>query len=255
MGDILAGFVLAAGAGTRLHPLTFLRPKALVPVGAVPLLDRAVERLVPAVGSGRDHLAVNVHHFADRIVDHVEAASVAVHVSHEEQRALGTAGALGHARAWIDGRAVLVANVDAWHEADLVAFVRGWDGERIRVLVAGGASLEPTSRIVASLLPWSEVARLSSEPAGLYEVSWRVAAETDRLDVVPYDGPFVDCGTPAEYLRANLLASRGASVVGEGAVVEGDIERCVVWDGARVNAGEHLVDAIRAGFRTTVLVR
>jgi NDP-sugar pyrophosphorylase family protein len=255
MGDILAGFVLAAGAGTRLHPLTFLRPKALVPVGTVPLLDRALERLVPAVGSGADHLAVNVHHLADRIVDHVAATAVGVHVSREEVQALGTAGALGHARSWIDGRAVLVSNVDAWHEADLHTFAQGWDGERIRVLVARGRTLEPTSRIVASILPWSEVARLPAEPAGLYEVSWRLAAEADRLEVVSYDGPFVDCGTPADYLHANLLASGGASVVGEGAVIEGEIERCVVWDGARVNAGEHLVDAIRAGFRTTVLVR
>src|SRR5437660_59073 len=40
-GDPLAGIVLAAGAGTRLAPLTRLRPKALCPVGNVPLVDLA----------------------------------------------------------------------------------------------------------------------------------------------------------------------------------------------------------------------
>ena len=39
-----AGVVLAAGLGTRLRPLTHLRPKALCPVGGVPLLDLALER-------------------------------------------------------------------------------------------------------------------------------------------------------------------------------------------------------------------
>jgi len=47
------------------------------------------------------------------------------------------------------------------------------------------------------------------------------------LDVVRHDGPFVDCGTPAQYLEANLASSGGASVVGDGAVVAGSIDRCV----------------------------
>ncbi|MGN6693052.1 MAG: sugar phosphate nucleotidyltransferase, partial [Aquihabitans sp.] len=47
-GD-LAGVVLAAGAGTRLRPLTIERPKALCPVADVPLVDLALDRLRPLV--------------------------------------------------------------------------------------------------------------------------------------------------------------------------------------------------------------
>jgi hypothetical protein len=61
--------------------------------------------------------------------------------------------------------------------------------------------------------------------------------------------PVVDCGRPADYLAANLMASGGASVVGEGAVVEGSVERCVVWPGAYVGPREHLVEVVRAGSR------
>ena len=56
--DGIVGVVLAAGRGTRLRPLTRLRPKALCPVGNVPLVDLALERVRPAV----DAVAVNLHH-------------------------------------------------------------------------------------------------------------------------------------------------------------------------------------------------
>ena len=76
-----------------------------------------------------------------------------------------------------------------------------------------------------------------------------------RVEVVPAAGPFVPCDYPSDYLRANLLASAGASVIGSGAVVEGRLTRSVVWPGARVDAHEHLVDAIRLDDGATVLVR
>src|SRR3546814_7155381 len=81
----LAGVVLAAGAGTRLRPLTLLRPKVLCPVGNVPLIDLALARL-GSVGS----VAVNVHHGRAMLDAHLDPG---VHRSYEESL-LGTAGAL-----------------------------------------------------------------------------------------------------------------------------------------------------------------
>ena len=60
--------ILAAGLGTRLKPLTDPMPKALVPVGGKPLLDIQIEKLAQA---GYDRFVVNVHHFAQQIIDHV----------------------------------------------------------------------------------------------------------------------------------------------------------------------------------------
>jgi MurNAc alpha-1-phosphate uridylyltransferase len=248
MTDSLAAVVLAAGAGTRLGPLTRIRPKALCPVGNIPLVDAAIERarrVTPAV-------AVNVHHGRQLLEAHLAGR---VHLSIEADRALGTAGALGNLRAWLDGRPALVLNADAWHEADLAAFVTGWDRERVRLLVTGGADLGPTTAVVAALHPWSDLQRLDAEPAGLYERSWRRHARGGRLDVARYEGRFHDCGTPARYLAANLATSGGRSVVGAGATVSGELDRCVVWAGAPVRRGERLRNAIRADERTTVLVR
>jgi MurNAc alpha-1-phosphate uridylyltransferase len=244
----LAGVVLAAGAGTRLRPLTRIRPKPLCPVGNVPLIELAIDRVCTVV----DEVAVNVHHGREAMEAHLGRR---VHLSIEEERALGTAGALGQLRGWLDGRGALVVNADTWCPGSMVSFVEGWDGDRVRLLLAGDDRLTPTSRIAGALMPWSEIAAIAAEPAGLYEASWRAAQAEGRLDVVRHDGPFVDCGTPAQYLEANLAASGGESVVGEGADVAGAIDRCVVWSGAVVWPGESLTRAIRPDETTTVLVR
>lgn len=244
--------MLAAGAGSRLRPLTRFRPKPLCPVDGVTLLDGNLARVESVVGAGADRVAVNAHHHIDQL-----AAAVAgrAHLSIEAPEALGTAGAVAHLRPWLDGRPVLVVNGDSWSTIDLGPLVEGWDGERVRVLVVGPPRLEDGVAILGSLLPPSIVAGLPHRPAGLYEACWRPLRDLGRLEVVGGAGPFVACDRPRDYLAANLLASGGEPVVGEGAVVEGELVRSVVWPGAVVHAGEVLVDAIRVDDHVTVLVR
>jgi MurNAc alpha-1-phosphate uridylyltransferase len=258
----LVAVVLAAGAGTRLRPLTRVLPKALCPVGGVALLDWAVAR-ARAVTS---EVAVNVHHGRRLMEAHLAAPDGPVHVSVEEVEALGTAGALGHLRDWIGRLPVLVVNADSWNRADLAAFTEGWDGERPRLLTvrAGRATAFGPRRPATwgddcyagtALLPAAGVERLPATPAGLWEVWWRRLTPGVDLELVRHDGPWFDCGTPAGYLAANLEVSGGRSVVAPGAVVEGTLEASVVWAGARVEAGEHLYRAVRAPGPLTVLVR
>jgi MurNAc alpha-1-phosphate uridylyltransferase len=250
LGDSgLCGVVLAAGAGTRLRPLTELRPKALCPVANRPLVDWAIGR----VAAHAPRVAVNVHHHRDQMLAHLRDRGV--HVSVEEGQALGTAGALGRLRDWVAGDAVLLSNADSWQPVQpaapdpLARLVDGWDGARPRLLCVrdpARGDFGDLRYVGSALLPWWSVRDLAPVPSGLYEVSWRGLYDEGRLDLVVDDGPHVDCGTPADYLTANLLASGGRSVVGDGAQVEGEVVRSVVWAGARVGADERLVDAIRA---------
>jgi hypothetical protein len=249
MADSLAGVVLAAGAGERLRPLTTVRPKVLCPVGDLPLVDHALARFAGVT----DSIAVNVHHGRLLLEAHLAGR---VHLSFEDARPLGTAGALGLLRPWIDGRPVLVVNGDTWCPTSVSVLLDGWDGTRIRVL--SRSAFGPRMVVAGALMPWADVARLGDEPSGLYEVSWRGASATeDRVEVVvlPEDADCVDCGTPQAYLEANLAWSGGESVVGAGALVEGRLEQSVVWPGAIVLPHERLVRAIRASNRITVLVR
>jgi N-acetyl-alpha-D-muramate 1-phosphate uridylyltransferase len=233
---------LAAGAGTRLRPLTTLIPKALCPVNNVPLVDLALER----ARSVATELAVNVHHWRDLMEAHLAGRA---HISVEEPAALGTAGALGNLRDWIGGRDVVVLNADSWQAGDLRDFVKDWDRERIRLLCIEDAARGDFVELRysgAALMPWSDVAVLEAVPSGLYEVSWRVAEAQGRLDLVETDAPFFDCGTIADYHAANIAASGGHNVIGSGAIVDGSIERTVLWPEVHVLRDERLVDAIRA---------
>jgi len=248
MVDSLAGIVLAAGAGTRLQPLTRHRPKPLCPVGDTTLLDAALARVGAVVGD----VAVNAHHHAEQVVAHVAGRAF---VSVEPEEALGTAGGVAHLRPWLDGRPALVVNGDTWTSIPLAPLVECWDGSAVRVLVRGADVLGPGAEIVGCVLPAPVVATLPDEPAGLYEVCWRPARDAGRLEVVRGDGPFVACDRLDDYLAANLLWSGGEPVVGTGAVVEGTLVRSVVWPGGVVLPGEVLVDAVRTDDGRTVLVR
>jgi NDP-sugar pyrophosphorylase family protein len=66
----MKAMILAAGLGTRLRPLTNDRPKALVEIGGHTLLEIALARLRMF---GVREVIVNVHHFADMIVEYLHA--------------------------------------------------------------------------------------------------------------------------------------------------------------------------------------
>jgi mannose-1-phosphate guanylyltransferase len=94
----MKAMVLAAGLGTRLRPITNSRPKALVEVGGRTLLEITLSRLKT---SGVREIIINVHHFADMVVDYLKANDdfgLHIEISREEVL-LDTGGGLKRA-AW-----------------------------------------------------------------------------------------------------------------------------------------------------------
>lgn len=246
MIDSLAGVVLAAGLGTRLRPLTSLRPKALCPLGAATLLDHALDRLDGVGLRGPAAVAVNAHDRAAEVVAAVaDRATVSV-----EPELLGSAGAIGALADWLGARPVLVTNADAYLAGDIGMLLTGWNGDALRLLVTPapvGGDFGPWRFTGCSLLPARLHQQLAPRPSGLYEACWRGEVAGGRAELVPYEGAFFDCGTPANYLAANLHQSGGRTVVGARAVIAGTAERCVVWPDSVVGPDERLVEVIRAG--------
>jgi NDP-sugar pyrophosphorylase family protein len=246
LSEPIAGVILAAGLGTRLHPLTALRPKALCPLGQETLLEHALQRLAAVGLHGPDNVAVNAHAHAGEVASAVAGrATVSI-----EPSLLGTAGAVGRLATWLGPRPAIVTNVDAYLDGAIEPLLDGWSGDVLRLLVspvAGQGDFGPWRFAGCSLLPARLRRGLAAAPAGLYEAVWRREIESGRAELIPYDGMFIDCGTPAEYLRANLHQSGGQTVVGARSVVAGTARRCLIWPDSVVGPGEHLVEVNRAG--------
>ena len=246
----LAGVVLAAGAGRRLRPITDYMPKAMCPVANTPLVDLALKR----VGAHVSDVAVNAHYHSGQLVQHLQGR--AAHISVEHPAPLGTAGAIGNLGDWLRGRPVLICNADTWLDDDLTNLLSGWSGTVPRLLVS--ADLEDRAdfsnwRFVgASLLPGPIASGLPPVPSGLYEAVWREAWQRKEIELIDTTRTAVDCGTPARYLRANMLSSGGQSVIAPDAEVGGTVIRSLVMPGGYVAPGEYLVDVIRTREGATI---
>jgi len=116
----MKALVFAAGLGTRLKPLTDTMPKALVPIGGKPLLEHILTKLI---ADGFDEIIINVHHFADQIVDFIEAKKrfgIRIEISDERDELLETGGGIKRAASFFnDGKPFLVHNVDILSNVDL----------------------------------------------------------------------------------------------------------------------------------------
>lgn len=122
----MKAMILAAGLGTRLRPLTDTRPKALVELNGRTLLEITLERLQ---GFGVREVIVNVHHFAEMVVEYLRAHDnfgIQVDVSREELL-LDTGGGLKQAAEFFlrDGsdEPFIMHNVDVLSAIDLTSMV------------------------------------------------------------------------------------------------------------------------------------
>ena len=115
--------IFAAGLGTRLKPLTDTMPKALVRIGGEPLIKHVILRLKEA---GFQRIVVNVHHFAQQIIDYLEENEhfgLDIRISDETEQLLETGGGIKKARDLFDPHSpVLIHNVDILSNVDLTAF-------------------------------------------------------------------------------------------------------------------------------------
>ena len=115
--------LFAAGLGTRLRPLTDTMPKAMVPVGGRPLIDIVLQHLIK---QGATEVVVNVHHFAQQIIDYIESNEwpIAVRISNESDMLLNTGGGLRQAAHLFtnDATPILIHNVDILSNAPIRQF-------------------------------------------------------------------------------------------------------------------------------------
>ena len=118
----MKAFLLAAGIGSRLRPITDVTPKCMLAIGGRPLLDIWLDAFDRA---GVDEVLVNLHHLPDVVRRHLAAheGPPAVRTVYEPEL-LGSAGTLAANRQWVDGEEFFLAcNADNLTDFDLRSLV------------------------------------------------------------------------------------------------------------------------------------
>lgn len=214
--------IFAAGFGTRMGRLTADRPKPLVPVLGVPMIDRA---LALARAAGAAPLVANTHYLGSQIAAHLAGTGVAI--SDEPGEILETGGGLRKALPLLGQGPVMTLNPDVvWRGPNpLQALAAAWDAERMDALLLVQAAarvrgrdgradfaLGGDGRILRDRSP-TGVVYLGAQilrPEGLDDVSERVFSlnilwdrmiAQRRAYALIYDGDWCDVGSP-EGLRA-----------------------------------------------------
>lgn len=227
-------FLLAAGLGTRLRPLTLFRPKPLVPICGVPMLDYAAALLQ---AHGIDAAVVNAHWLPDQVRAWADAHPMDVHVSTELPDVLGTGGGLKAAAPHLAERFVIV-NGDILCDVDLTGLLAALDGADAAMALRplgpddryGVVSSDATG--VVDLVGLATRAAVGTEDRSTHFTGVH-AMRRDALDRVPagfacivrtaytelvpagrvaaqrHTGTWFDVGTPQAYLAANLAALDG----------------------------------------------
>ncbi|MDR2083824.1 MAG: NTP transferase domain-containing protein [Bacteroidales bacterium] len=107
-------FIPAAGLGTRLYPLTADKPKALVEVNGKPMIQHILDKFVENNTFQINKIIVNVHHFAEQLIEYLQNyEKYDIVISDEREMLLDTGGGLKQVLEILnDEKPLLVHNTD-----------------------------------------------------------------------------------------------------------------------------------------------
>lgn len=314
----MKALLIAGGLGTRLRPLTYTRPKHLLPIANRPHIEHVLDLLARHEVTDVVLLTSYLASAFDGVIERARTRGIVVEVTHETEP-LGTAGALKNAAHLVGDETFFAFNGDVLTDVDLsalLAFHRTSGGRGTILLTPvddpsafGVVPTDDNGRVTGFVeKPPREEATTNEINAGVYVLEPSVLdsipsgqvvsierevfpplAEEGSLYARATDAYWMDIGTPAKYLQANLDALAGRFVtdavgrpgmdvavvgpsariddaarvssacIGEGCVVEADavihhsvlLDRVTVAAGASVT-GTVLGEGVRVGPRTVV---
>ncbi len=218
--------IMAAGKGTRMMPLTANRPKPLIEVGGIALLDHVLDHLRDA-GIGK--IVVNVHYLAEQVEQHLAASATDLDVRISDERDLlrDTGGGLVQALPLISDDPFICVNADNWwtnvSENAISQLMAHWDETRMDVLMLlipletaynsqgiGDFNMDADGRLsrrqgdAPASYVWTGIQMLSKRlivdpPADVFSTNifWDRAIAQGRCIGMVHDGLWFDVGYPA----------------------------------------------------------
>lgn len=220
----MKAFLLAAGLGTRLRPITDQMPKCMLPIDGQPMIDIWLEAFEKA---GVDEVLVNTHYLAEVVSRHVQQRAGSSRVeTFFESELFGSAGTLVANKDWVQGEDMFLAcyadNLTDFDLASLIEFHRGGLAPATLTLfhaqqpsACGIVELDAEHRVVGFVeKPAHPTTDLAN--AGMYAFHPSILEEIDPVppkdigyDLLPrlvgraramaVEGYFRDIGTPEAY--------------------------------------------------------
>ncbi|MET0431143.1 MAG: nucleotidyltransferase family protein [Hyphomicrobium sp.] len=231
-----SAFVLAAGKGERMRPLTSTIPKPLVPLGGKPLIDHVLDRLA---GAGIERAVVNVHYLADKLEKHLaHRSSPKIIISDERKQLLDTGGGTLRALPELGDRPFVIHNSDSvWIEglgSNLTRLLDAWDEKTMDslMLVAplaasigydgpGDFQMGPTGRLTRQsgprMAPFvfagvsiAHPRMFDGAPQGPFSLNklWDRLIDSGRLYGLRLEGIWMHVGTPDALAEAEAALTQ-----------------------------------------------
>jgi mannose-1-phosphate guanylyltransferase len=225
----MKAFLLAAGVGSRLRPITDTTPKCMLAIGGRPLLDIWLDAFDRA---GVDEVLVNLHHLPDAVRNHLEGRAGSLQPAVRtvfEPELLGSAGTLAANRSWVAGEEMFLAcNADNLTDFALRSLVETHQAHGAIATLAVFHSERPSAGGVVELDAAGTVVGFEEKPsqpvsdlvnAGMYAFHPAVLDEVDgppphdigygllprlvgRMKAILVEGYFRDVGTVDAYQLA-----------------------------------------------------
>ena len=226
--------VMAAGKGTRMMPLTADRPKPLIEVAGMALLDHVLDHLRAAeIGK----VVINAHYRAEQVEQHMidNAADFDVAISDERDLLLDTGGGLVRALPLIDDDLFVCVNADNWWTDDggnaFKRLMAAWDDTAMDVLMLvvplaaanntqgqGDFDLDAEGRLSRrkhdqqGAFVWTGIQMLAKRlvvnpPSDVFSTNffWDRAIAQGRCFGLVHQGLWFDVGTPPAIAKTEAL--------------------------------------------------
>jgi mannose-1-phosphate guanylyltransferase len=227
---MIKAVIMAGGKGTRIRPLTTIRPKPMVPVVNRPLIDYVIETIK---NSDCHEIIITLNYFQSHIKAHLKHKDLNIKYL-VEKRAMGTAGGVMNARKYLDDT-FFVLSGDVLIDLDLNKLLKFHREKKAIATIVLTKVDDPTHYGIAVLDDNDQIVKFLEKPsskevfskianAGTYVLEPEVFDYIDKdiaeidfsNDIFPIliennagifgyvmDGYWNDVGRPETYLKAN----------------------------------------------------
>ncbi|MEK7076863.1 MAG: NDP-sugar synthase [Patescibacteria group bacterium] len=207
-------FILAAGLGTRLRPLTESVPKPMLPIApGKPLLEHTICLLRD---QGFRNFVLNLHHFPEKITSYFnDGSGLGVHIAYsdESEKPLGTAGAVRKATPLLSGDFILIYGDNVFF-FDFRPLLRFHKEKKALVTIVLAQSGRPQDGDMAEVDPESkEIIAWYRRPHAIREYGkrffWNAGLYVLSKKILGYIPPQKEVALDSEVLPALIREKKG----------------------------------------------